>query len=77
MALLAFSPLSSRFAFAHSGGGNGGGYGGGGNGGGNGGGRGGGGGPYQAPELDAATAVQGLVLIGGALVLIRSYRRAS
>lgn len=35
-----------------------------------------GGGPFEAPELDAATAAQGLVLIGGALVLLRRrYRR--
>ena len=30
---------------------------------------------FGAPELDGTTAVQGLVLIGGALVLVRKYKR--
>jgi len=31
--------------------------------------------PFAAPELDITTAAQGLVLIGGALVLTRRHRR--
>jgi hypothetical protein len=33
------------------------------------------GGPLEAPELDATSAAQGLVLIAGALVLTRRYRK--
>ena len=68
-ALLALSPAGSRSASAHGSGGN---QGGGGNRG-----EGNGGGPYQAPELNVATAAQGLILIGGTLVLMRRYRRQS
>ena len=34
-------------------------------------------GPFLAPELDATTAVQGLILVAGALVVMRRHGRKS